>query len=95
VQFNYGGAATVTAPLPTTGGFHHYAATYDGTTSALYVDGQKSSKTTASDGVARTTSFSVGARSDGNEKFPGAIDEVAVYGRVLTPLELVKHIEAR
>jgi concanavalin A-like lectin/glucanase superfamily protein len=78
----------LTAP----GAFVHHVAVYDGASLRLFIDGVND-ETTAVSGVlpSRTNAFLVGQDNDGSYRFAGAIDEIAVYGRALTPTEILRH----
>lgn len=97
-----GPTSTITGTTDLTDGIrHHVAVTYDGTDAVLYVDGQVHQTSTLSDALQAPSGgpyLRVGAREgvsipsgEGNDYFEGVIDEVAVYGRVLTALELGSH----
>ena len=62
--------------------WHHLAATYDGTTASWYGDGEL----IGSEAVTINTPGAVhmGKRQDNGNLFPGVIDDVRVYGKVLT-----------
>lgn len=77
------------------GRWHHVAATYDGTTMRLYVDGKPDGESTAQSGdilYPERGRYAVGAYADDDELNPleGALFEVKVYGRALTPVELAE-----
>jgi len=72
----------------------HVAATYDGTTLRLYVNGVSMASTTSKGSIAAPTSFTVGARSDFAGSWAGVIDEAAVYDRALSAAEVEEHAEA-
>src|SRR5262249_38303833 len=72
------------APLPydITGGWHHVAATFDGTTRVLYLDGVAihSSGSSGTLAVPDTSNFAIGATGVGyNEPFNGSIDDVRIW----------------
>jgi hypothetical protein len=75
----------------------HIAGTYDGTTAHLYVDGQQVA-TQALTGrfVPDTTPIILGGNGNGagdtnvTERFPGRIDEVMLYRRVLSAAEIMQ-----
>lgn len=82
---------------PITNGWHFVTATYDGSTLALYVDGQSRGSTPRnfSGSVANTRGWNVGNFSDEtntahgfNSGFNGRIDEVTVFGRALSAAEI-------
>jgi hypothetical protein len=81
----------------TTSGWHHYVATYDGTTGALYKDGvaqsTQGSSTYFATGnyIPRNATFAIGAMGDntgGTHNFNGSLDDVRIYSRVLTAAEV-------
>lgn len=83
------------------GAAHHVAATYDGTTILLYVDGVLSATTTATGGVRQPTSatkFGIGANhstgSGSAAEFNGVLDEVAYYGTAIPGPRILDHYSA-
>lgn len=87
---------------PAAGGWHLVAATFDGATRRLYVDGEPASVTAASaadDGGAGLGIGCSGVGSDGatagaTERFVGVIDEVSIYDRALSAAEIGAYYEA-
>lgn len=79
------------SPSPLTlGAFHHVAATLDGTTARLFIDGQV--VTTALQ--ARTPFNSndplwIAGINNGFNTWPGLVDEVAIYNRALSAAEIL------
>ncbi len=78
-------------------GWMHLAFTYDGSGTAagiiLYIDGSVAASTTGTIGKATKISaaghLSIGARAaDGGGKVAGAIDEVGIWSRLLSPAEI-------
>jgi hypothetical protein len=76
------------------GAAKHIAATYDGTTLKLYVNGVSVASTTSKGSITAPTSLTVGARSDFAGSWSGVIDEAAVYDRALSAAEVAEHAEA-
>ena len=68
----------------------HIAATYDGTTINLYIDGTSENPKTTSFtiGTANNDNVGIGASSTGADKFQGALDDVQIYDYVLTGSEI-------
>jgi hypothetical protein len=78
------------------GEWHHLAATYDGTTSRIYVDGEMIHSETNSVSIAIATQpvrVGVGGGSL-TEYFWGKIDEVALYDTNLSAVEIMAHATA-
>ncbi len=71
----------------------HVAATYDGTTLALYVNGTSVASTTSKGSITAPSNFTVGARSDFAGSWSGVVDEAAVYDRALSAAEVKEHAE--
>jgi hypothetical protein len=83
-----GGWLYGTSDLVTDGKWHHVAATYDGATIALYVDGRLENSFARSGTVpAGTSPIAIGARP-GVNYFAGLMDEIAIYNRALTATEI-------
>ncbi len=77
-----------TASLPT-GTWSHLAATYDGTTLRLYVNGTQVSSRALSGSIGVTSgALRIGGNLIWGEYFKGLIDEVRIYRRALTAGEL-------
>jgi hypothetical protein len=71
------------------GAWHHVAATFDGTTRKLYVDGVMlgSDNPGSSHAVPDASNLAIG-RTNNSEYFPGSIDEVRVWNRALCLSEI-------
>jgi hypothetical protein len=82
------GTALISTTAPSTGSWHHVAYTWDGSSNNLYVDGVAVTATaTAHDSAAVTAAF-IGATSAGAGFFNGSIDEVRIFDRALTAVEV-------
>jgi hypothetical protein len=68
--------------------WYHVAATYDGATLRLYVNGSQESSMPAPDALLDTTT------PMGTSTFPGLMDELAVYTRALTAQQVGEHFAA-
>jgi hypothetical protein len=70
----------------------HLAGTYDGSRAALYVNGAEAGSWPISGGFASDTTPVIlggnGNQAEITERFPGSIDEVALYNRALSPQEI-------
>lgn len=90
-QFGAGGLST-TNIIANDGNWHHIVAMRSGDTGSIYVDGVLAA--TATDAVNQvvlnsTTRTFIGRHQKANdEPFNGDLDEVAVFNRALTPLEI-------
>src|SRR6185437_16551675 len=77
-----------TAAVPT-GAWTHLAATFDGTTERLYVNGTQVSSLAVSGSILTSTSpLKIGGNAIWGEYFNGMIDEVRVYNRALSAGEI-------
>jgi len=75
------------SPLP--GQWQHLAATFDGAVARFYVDGVETANRAFTGNVGDSNTWRVGAYGPGPTGFyDGAIDEVRVYDRALTPSEI-------
>ena len=87
-------ASTRRRRYPTDGNtWMHVAATYDGSTMRIYVDGVEEVPVLGpvagpASIVANSLSLAIGAESNGGSPFQGAIDDVYLYGRALTATEI-------
>ena len=73
------------------GEWHHIAGTYDGTTKRIYVDGAPIASGVVTIALNTTNPLRIGAgatEGNGNYYFPGALDDVRVYGRALSVQEI-------
>jgi hypothetical protein len=88
--------------LPLNSGWHHCVATYDGTTTMLYIDGKLLTTSTALSGANTmapdsSTPLTIGdglwgGNSTGpSRSYYGGMDEVAIYTNILTPLQVTNH----
>ena len=78
-----------TTEYPIDGTWMHVAATYDGTTMRLYINGIEESSLAASISIATNSlPLSIGAQIDGTRFFQGALDQVRVYNRALSAEEI-------
>ena len=75
---------------------YHLAATYDGSSVLVYVNGVQdgSQQATGSIFQTATTDIGIGNQADRDRAFSGAIDEAAIYGVALTPGQLLAHAGA-
>ncbi len=73
--------------------WHHVVGTYDGTTATLYVDGVKISSATGSFTPNQDKPLSVGIRYDGSYGYQGLMDEIAIYGTLLSATDVAAHYQ--
>ena len=79
---------SVCTNYPAVGGWSHVAATFDGTTRRIYLNGtQIASDTPTGHNVPNANNFRIGSTNNG-EYFNGTIDEVRIYNRSLTTAEI-------
>jgi hypothetical protein len=85
--FKGGNDDLVTAP-PISPGWHHYAYTFDGTTHRLFIDGVQRGTGTVAPDTGAVRNARIGAIFNNAENFQGQIDDVRIYNRPLTALEV-------
>ena len=107
VSLNLNGANTIsfdgwvnyvaanTTPSAEDGNWHQVAATYDGTTAVLYLDGSQ----VGTGSLSLSTSLSgqalwIGQAQDGGTAFPGSEEEVAIYPAALSAARINAHFSA-
>ena len=97
----WGDDRNFTAASPIADGFWHLiVVTYDGTTLAVYLDGQNLGTTSFSGALA--TTFNANGLilghdvwgGVGSDQFNGSLDEVAIYATVLTSTQITAHYAA-
>jgi hypothetical protein len=89
--------AFISATAPSTGAWHHYVGTYDGTTASIYIDGGLAAGPTALPGPLTSAPrfLEMGTYNDGGGgRFNGKIDEVAVYPTALSASRIQAHFAA-
>ena len=72
----------------------HVAATYDGSTLTLYLNGTSVASTTSRGSITAPSGISVGSRTDLAGSWAGIIDEAAVYNRALNGTQVDAHATA-
>lgn len=92
-DFDAGGKNIVaTSAAPSTGAWHYYVATVDGTSETIYVDGALATSGPAGNAAATPDDFVIGADSQGTGvRFQGVLDEVAIYDFALSPTQIQHH----
>lgn len=89
LKFEIAGVGAVTSAVPTAGEWHNVAATYDGATLRLFVDGVQAGETAASGRIISTPDpLYVGAkntRSTGTDYFKGNLDKIVIWNYALPP----------
>jgi hypothetical protein len=97
-RFSAGSADVLDATTATVAGtWYHVAASYDGVTMRLYLNGVLEASVASSRSMVNTTHpLRIGNISDtAAEYFAGSIDEVAVFGRALTADEVKEAYQSR
>jgi hypothetical protein len=94
VRFNQAASGDVfrinsTSTYPTNGTWMHVAATYDGTTTKLYINGVMEGSAPGPAAIATNNLvLALGAQSDGASKYTGLLDDVHLYSRALSATEI-------
>jgi hypothetical protein len=87
--WKYDGTVLVSAPtVPTANVWHHYAYTFDGTTHRLYVDGVEVNSSTVAPHTVGTNRCHLGGWFTGMSYLVGQLDEVRIYTRTLSLLDI-------
>lgn len=94
-----GGIGPSTQVVATAGpAWHHVAATFDGTTIAIYLDGNYGSSMPSSVAIETLPEpFEIGAQNGNPHDGPmlGSLDEIAIYDYALSDLRIRAHYDAR
>jgi hypothetical protein len=85
--WGWAGALLASAPSPSPG-WHNVIYTFDGFTHALILDGATQSTTTEPPQSCLISDAVVSGYAGGAENFLGAIDDLRIYDRALTPAEI-------
>jgi len=90
IRLHHAGAmvAVAGALTPVVGQWAHVAATFDGTTARLYVNGVEVGSGPFSLGNNPAAEMRIGSYNNDSPTYNGDIDEVRMYNRALTPAEL-------
>jgi hypothetical protein len=85
---------TITVSPPSSGAWHHLAATYDGSSLvSLYIDGQLATQQVASGSMPVTTDpLAIGNKPGAGltYQFNGVVDDVRIYGSALPPSQIAQ-----
>ncbi len=81
---------------PAIGRWQHVAATYDGTTARIYIDGALAASSTFTGNVGDSNTWRIGAYgSTAGGFFDGLVDDVRIYSRALSPTEIQTDMASR
>ena len=76
---------------PINGDWMHVAATWDGTTMSLYVNGiLDTTKVVSMAPASNTANAVIGANNSGSDKFSGSLDDIRIYRRALAAEEVLE-----
>ncbi|MCD6394550.1 MAG: LamG domain-containing protein [Planctomycetes bacterium] len=95
-RFHLAGVGMLTTALPTTGVWHHVAATYDHSTMKIFFDGVEVASQAGGGNIATSSDpLYIGTKSEfvdpavyPGDYFNGKLDDVRIYGRPLTQSEV-------
>jgi hypothetical protein len=85
--WKWGPSDLVTVTPPATGGWHHVAYTFDGTTHKLYLDAGTPTTSTVAPNTLTPNNAQFGAFNS-SPSFSGKLDDVRIYNRVLSASEI-------
>jgi fibronectin-binding autotransporter adhesin len=89
IVWNWGGTTLVNTTAPNDTNWHQVVYTFDGATDKLYLDGTLSASVTGTPHQTGTpTAGYLGTYTPNNEMFAGSLDDVRVYTRALTTVEV-------
>jgi hypothetical protein len=86
---NVGGWHTLSAAFPSLNVWHHLAATYDGATMSVYIDGVLAASQAQTGAIStNTNALAVGVQPGYSEYFAGSVDEVRVWNIARTQAQI-------
>jgi len=92
-RFHHGGGAVLYSPgnvlTPFVGQWAHIAATFDGTTARLYLNGEEIASGAFFLANKTTAEMRIGSYSSAGPTFNGDMDEVRIYNRALTQADML------
>jgi hypothetical protein len=93
--WQWGGGAVLEVEIPKSGEWHHCVYTFDGNTHRLYINSREAatSKVKMNDGAPSLLMF--GNYPGGDQYFGGKLDEVRIYDRALSSVEITALYELR
>ena len=84
-----GGWHTLSAAYPSLNAWHHLAATYDGTTMSVYIDGVLAASQAQTETIAtNTNALALGVQPGYSEFFGGSVDEARVWNIARTQAQI-------
>lgn len=93
-KFQIAGVGLAAAPLPPINAWSHVVGTYDGIAVRIYINGVEAGSTPATQQMPVTfDSLVIGSKTIGApavDRFSGRIDEVRIYGRALSAVEVAQ-----
>lgn len=90
----FGGGQVVRSSVAVTDtNWHHIVATKNGSARTIYLDGADLTDLQTNETFTDTTGSLFIGHHGGANRFPGSVDEIAIYGAVLTPTEVLNHYE--
>lgn len=89
LYLNIGGWKTLSAAYPSLNAWHHLAATYDGATMKIYIDGTLSASSAQTGSIAtNSNALTLGNQTGYSEYFGGSADEIRVWNVTRTQSEI-------
>ena len=92
ISFQFAAAAGMSTPgnIFAPGSFHHIVVRSNGTNVRIYIDGVQQASTSTPNILTNTESLLIGNRIAGNSPLDGIIDELAIWDRSLSDLEIAQ-----
>lgn len=87
-EFDSSAGAVTSNATVSSGVWHHIAATYDGSTNSVYLDGALDNTASYSSANTQAGAVDIGRWGSGCCRFAGSIDDVRIYNRALSASEV-------
>ncbi len=93
--WQWGGGTILEVEIPKSGDWHHCAYTFDGSIHRFYINGQESATSNVQVKSGAPSLLMFGNYPGGEQFFAGKLDEVRIYNRALSSVEIAALYELR